>query len=126
MSNGYLQICKLLLNNMANSQLDAVSLASRIEQLEKRQNITAKYAVGVKRQLDELTEQFNVLQQHFNQLSASGNSLNVTDSTDAPTESATLDDAEVVTRFFERVEQQQSQEAIAPTANEQASASRQK
>jgi uncharacterized protein YjbI with pentapeptide repeats len=106
---------------MANSQLDAVSLASRIEQLEKRQNITAKYAVGVKRQLDELTEQFKMLQQHFNQLSASGNSFNGTSTTDAPTELATFDDAEVVTQFFEPIEQQQSQEAIAPTASEQTS-----
>ncbi len=52
---------------MTDLQLDVASLVSRIQQLEERQNSTAQYAVRVKRQLDELTEQFNDLQQRFSQ-----------------------------------------------------------
>ena len=61
---------------MANFQQDISSLIARIEQLEERQNITAKYAVNVKRQLDQLSEQFNELQQHFEQQSTLINGLN--------------------------------------------------
>jgi hypothetical protein len=50
---------------MDNSEQDLSYLSSKVEQLEQRQNITAKYAVGVKRQLDELIEKFNNLQQRF-------------------------------------------------------------
>ena len=44
---------------MADPELDLASLTSRIEQLEKQQETVAKYAVKIKRQLDNLTEQFN-------------------------------------------------------------------
>lgn len=44
---------------MSDPQPDLASLVSRIEKLEKRQYIVAKYAVRVKRRLDSLTEQFN-------------------------------------------------------------------
>jgi hypothetical protein len=37
---------------MADSDMDLASLMSKVEQIEERQNITAKYAVGVKRQLE--------------------------------------------------------------------------
>lgn len=100
---------------MVDPELDVASLVSKIEQLEKRQNLTAQYAIGVKHQLDELTEQFNTLQQHFNQLLSLSNSLNKADTTELTTEAATVDDAQVVKRFFERVDQQQSVDAIAST-----------
>lgn len=61
---------------MTESQQDILSLIARIEQLEERQNITAKYAVNVKRQLDKLTEQFNDLQQRFEPQPALSNGLN--------------------------------------------------
>jgi len=105
--------------HMTEPQLDVASLVSRIQQLEERQNSTAQYAVRVKRQLDELTEQFNDLQQRFSQLPSLSNSLNSVDTTNAPTESAVLDDADVVKQFFERVDQQERQEAIASTASSQ-------
>ena len=104
---------------MTDPQLDVASLVSRIQQLEERQNSTAQYAVRVKRQLDELTEQFNDLQQRFSQLPSLSNRLNSVDTTNAPTESAVLDDADVVKQFFERVDQQERQEAIASTASSQ-------
>ncbi|NER51128.1 MAG: pentapeptide repeat-containing protein, partial [Symploca sp. SIO1A3] len=44
---------------MADLEMDLASLVSRIEQIEERQEIVAKYTVKVKRQLDNLTEQFN-------------------------------------------------------------------
>ncbi len=59
-----------------NTETSLISFSSKIQQLEERQNITAKYAVGVKRQLDKLTEQFNDLQQRFEQQSALINGLN--------------------------------------------------
>lgn len=62
--------------NMADSEQDLASLISKIEQLEERQNITAKYSVGVKRQLDELTEKFNNRQHRFDQQAALSSDLN--------------------------------------------------
>lgn len=59
---------------MADSEKNLASLISKIEQIEERQNITAKYAVAVKRQLDELTEKFNNLQQRFEQQATLNNS----------------------------------------------------
>ena len=61
---------------MTDSEKDLASLISKIEQLEERQNITAKYAVRVKRQLDGLTEKFNNLQQRIEEQSALSNGLN--------------------------------------------------
>src|SRR5919202_2140182 len=61
---------------MDNSEQNLASLSSKVEQLEQRQNITAKYAVGVKRQLDELIGKFNSLQQRFEQQAALSNDLN--------------------------------------------------
>ncbi|HEY9295839.1 MAG TPA: pentapeptide repeat-containing protein, partial [Phormidium sp.] len=61
---------------MIEPEKDLMALISKIEQLEERQNITAKYAVGVKRQLDELTEKFNHLQQRFEQPSDLNKELN--------------------------------------------------
>ena len=66
---------------MADSDMDLASLMSKVEQIEERQNITAKYAVGVKRQLDELIEKFNNLQQRFEQRTALSNELNSAKST---------------------------------------------
>jgi hypothetical protein len=66
---------------MADFQQDISSLIAKIEQLEERQNITAKYAVNVKRQLDQLSEQFNELQQHFERQSTLINGLNSSKST---------------------------------------------
>src|SRR5687768_13642882 len=66
---------------MADSDRNLASLMSKVEQIEERQNITAKYAVGVKRQLDELIEKFNNLQQRFEQQVALSNDLNSTKST---------------------------------------------
>jgi uncharacterized protein YjbI with pentapeptide repeats len=61
---------------MLNSQQDISSLIAKFEQLEERQNITAKYAVGIKRELDELREKFNELQERFEQQLTLNNSLN--------------------------------------------------
>ncbi len=61
---------------MTQSGKNLAFLISKIERLDERQNITAKYAVGVKRQLDELTEKFNDLQQQFDQQVALSNHLN--------------------------------------------------
>jgi hypothetical protein len=40
---------------------------SKIEQLEERQNITAKYAVGVKRQLEKVQKELENLHQFIQQ-----------------------------------------------------------
>jgi hypothetical protein len=103
---------------MPDMELPLESLLSRISQLEERQNVVSKYMVGLKRQFDgmseelqqiePLKEQVAQLQQCFNQLPI----LDNVDTTDASTKSETIDDAEVVRRFFERVEQ--SEKAIAP------------
>jgi hypothetical protein len=95
---------------MPDTELALASLLSRISQLEKRQNIVSKYMVGLKHQFDGMTEELQQieplkeklleLQQRFNQLPSLINSLN---------------NAEVVKPIFEQVEQQQPQEAIAPT-----------
>jgi uncharacterized protein YjbI with pentapeptide repeats len=61
---------------MTNASQDLASLISKIDQLSERQNITAKYAVGVKRELDELIKKFNNLQQRFEQQSSLSNNLN--------------------------------------------------
>jgi arginine decarboxylase-like protein len=42
--------------NMADVEL--ASLVARIEQLENRQNVMARYATGIKRQVEKLTERF--------------------------------------------------------------------
>jgi hypothetical protein len=41
---------------MPDTELDIASLVSRISQLEERQNVVAKYMVGLKRQFDGMTE----------------------------------------------------------------------
>ena len=61
---------------MADAENDLASLASKMAQLEQRQDVTAKYAVGVKRQLDELMLEFKNLQQRLEKLPALSNSLN--------------------------------------------------
>jgi|SRR4028119_1246502 TolA-binding protein len=61
-----------------NTETSLISFSSKIQQLEERQNITAKYTVGVKRQLDELTGKFNELQQRFEKQLTLNNSLNGT------------------------------------------------
>ncbi|MEQ8385326.1 MAG: pentapeptide repeat-containing protein [Coleofasciculus sp. A1-SPW-01] len=48
---------------MADKEQDLASLVAKIEQLEERQIITANYLVGVKRQLNELTDKLEDLQQ---------------------------------------------------------------
>jgi uncharacterized protein YjbI with pentapeptide repeats/uncharacterized protein YdcH (DUF465 family) len=112
---------------MSDSQQDLASLISRISQLEERQNVSAKYMVGLKRQFDSLTQEFNTrpelqqiesfkseisaLQQHLQQLPTLSNGLD-TEIKDAPAEPEKLDDAEVVRRFTEPVEQQLRQEAL--------------
>jgi hypothetical protein len=66
---------------MAEAEKNLASLASKIAQLEERQNITAKYAVAVKRQLDELSTQFYNLQQCLEKppnLSISLNNVEIT------------------------------------------------
>jgi hypothetical protein len=52
-------VAKTILMNMSVSQVDLVSLVSRISLLEERQNLLAKYTVNVKRQLERLIERFN-------------------------------------------------------------------
>jgi uncharacterized protein YjbI with pentapeptide repeats len=61
---------------MVNQEQDLASLIAKFEQLEERQNITAKYAVKVKRQLDELTKKINSFQARFEQQSELSNDLN--------------------------------------------------
>lgn len=52
-------VAKTILMNMSVSQVDLVSLVSRISLLEERQNLLAKYTVNVKRHLERLIERFN-------------------------------------------------------------------
>jgi tetrahydromethanopterin S-methyltransferase subunit F len=86
---------------MTDSQPDIESLVSRIEQLEQRQNITAKYAVNVKRDLDELTEKFNKLQQYFEQQTELSNGLNAVKSNGLVSSAATI--TECVTDSAENI-----------------------
>lgn len=68
---------------MAEAEKDLASLSSKMAQLEERQNITAKYAVVVKRQLDELTQEFNNLQQRLEKPQILSNSLNDVETTNS-------------------------------------------
>ncbi len=118
--------------NSPNSQPTLESLASRISQLELEQDLRRKNIAWLKQYLDELKQEFNnrteleqieiiqkdiaslttqvaEVQQPLNRLSNISEDL---DNSDASTEEANLDDAEVVNRLFERVEQQESQIAL--------------
>jgi len=118
---------------MADPQLDLASLVSRLEQLEARQNVVSKYMVGLKRQFDGMSEglqqiehlkgQISELQQRFNQLPTLRNGLDNAETPNGAAESVNVDDAETGKPLFERVEQQQCEEAIAPTLTEQSSES---
>src|SRR5688572_25962435 len=81
--------------NMVDSDRNLASLISKVEQLEERQNITAKYAVGVKRQLDELMGKFNYLQQQFEQQAALINDLTIAKSTNGLVSNEAVDVASV-------------------------------
>jgi hypothetical protein len=110
---------------MPDTELDITSLLARISQLEERQNIVSKYMVGLKRQFDGMTEalqqieplreQVSELQQRFDQLPTLSNSLDDAETPNGAAESVSVDDAETVKQFFERVEQQQRQESPAST-----------
>jgi uncharacterized protein YjbI with pentapeptide repeats len=98
---------------MTDPQLDVASLVSRIKQLEERQNSTAQYAVRVKRQLDELTEQFNDLQQRFSQLPTLSNSLNSLSS--ANLDEANLANANLYRTYLRSQEEAASRLSISRT-----------
>jgi uncharacterized protein YjbI with pentapeptide repeats len=98
---------------MTDPQLDVASLVSRIQQLEERQNSTAQYAVRVKRQLDELTEQFNDLQQRFSQLPTLSNSLNSLSS--ANLDEANLANANLYRTYLRSQEEAASRLSISRT-----------
>ncbi|MEO8892929.1 MAG: hypothetical protein ABI417_15680, partial [Coleofasciculaceae cyanobacterium] len=90
---------------MAEAENNLASLASKIAQLEERQNITAKYAVAVKRQLDELSTQFNNLQQRLEKPLALSNSLNnveITNSVEAEEINAEVQQEEGIAVFSEQ------------------------
>jgi uncharacterized protein YjbI with pentapeptide repeats len=81
--------------------------------------------VGLKRQFDGMTqalqqieplrEQVSELQERFDQLPTFSNSLDDVETPNGVAESVSVDDAETVKQFFERVEQQQRQESLAST-----------
>ena len=121
--------------NISDRQMDLASLFSRIEQLEAEQNLCKQKVIWLKRYIDEFRKEFNTrpklqqieswqqaiaqlsalvaeLQQRLNHSPTLSNGLNNGVTTDAQTESANLDDAEVVKHFFEPVEQQQSSCAL--------------
>ncbi len=117
--------------NISDTQLDLASLFSRIEQLEAEQNLCKQNVIWLKRYIDEFRKEFNTrpelqqieswqqaiaqlstqvaeLQQRLNHSPILSKGLDNGVTTNAQTESANLDDAEVVKQFFEPVEQQQS------------------
>ncbi|MBD0346835.1 MAG: pentapeptide repeat-containing protein, partial [Coleofasciculus sp. Co-bin14] len=118
---------------MPDTELDLVSLVARIEQLEAQQNIFKKNLEWLKRQLDGITPevqqieslrgQMSELQQRFNQLPTSSNSLDNTEAANSAFESVNVDHDEIVKRFFERVDRQEHQDAIALTSIKQSSES---
>ena len=90
---------------MAEAENNLASLVSKMAQLEERQNITAKYAVAVKRQLDELSTQFNNLQQRLEKPPALSNSLNdleITNSVEAEEIDGEAQQEQCVTVFSEQ------------------------
>ena len=124
---------------MSDLEQNLAFLVSRISQLEERQNILSKYVIGLKRQLDVLTEQLNArpelqqiesfqgaltklseeltnLQQRLPQTLALSKSLERGTTSDTPNKSA-LEYSESVRLFVEqKIEQQQQQKEIAPPA----------
>ena len=116
--------------NISNSIQDLASLVSRVEQLEAEQNVWKDNTIWLKRYFDELKQEFKntpelqqiqsmhsaiaqlsaqvaELQQRLNHSPTLSNGLDNGVTTDAQTECANLDNAEVVKQFFERVEVQQ-------------------
>lgn len=113
--------------NISDSELDLVSLASRIEQIEEEQNLRKQNIAWLKRYFDEIKQEFNNrtelqqiqsmqealahltaqvadLQQHLNLSSNSSNGLNNNHTIDPSIKETIIDDTEIVKQFFERVE----------------------
>jgi hypothetical protein len=115
--------------NISDSELDLVSLASRIEQIEEEQNLRRQNIAWLKRYLDEIKQelnnrteiqQFQSMQeaialltaqvaelqqhQHLSLSSNLSNGLNNNDTTDASIEETNIDDTEIIKQFFEPVE----------------------
>lgn len=118
--------------NPSDSELNLASLLARISKIEKEQELRRKNITWLKQYFDELKKEFNNrpeleqiqamqqeilqlnsqvadLQQHLNQSFNLVNSLNDSENS---TDVKTLDDAEIVKQFFERVEKQQTQGAL--------------
>ncbi|MGA9379246.1 MAG: pentapeptide repeat-containing protein, partial [Phormidium sp.] len=116
---------------MNDQQLNLVSLFSRIEQLEQHILIVRKYATGLKRQLDCVTEMFNnrpelqeweFFKREFAELKKQQNIiLGLSDRTfnsqtlDSPPSNDPKEDAEIVKEFFARVDRQLQQDSLTPT-----------
>ncbi|MBD3559153.1 pentapeptide repeat-containing protein, partial [Planktothrix sp. FACHB-1355] len=123
---------------MAEQQIELASLLARLEQLEQEQTVVKKYVKGIKRELDKLTEQFNDrpelvrlessekeiadLQKRCDRLSNFISGDDDSKISDAVTNSATtrntgdnLDDGDRTILNIERLDEQISQESIAPT-----------
>ncbi|MEW5861391.1 MAG: hypothetical protein AB1861_29105 [Cyanobacteriota bacterium] len=122
---------------MSDLEQNLAFLVSRISQLEERQNILSKYVIGLKRQLDVLTEQLNArpelqqiesfqgaltklseeltnLQQRIPQTLALSKSLERGTTPNTPNKAA-FEYSESVRLFVEqKIEQQQHQKEIAP------------
>lgn len=115
--------------NTSDSELNLASLADRISQVEAEQNLRRKNIAWLKQYFDELKQEFNnrseldqiqtmqhkivqlttqvaELQQCLNLSSNMSEDLNEGENL---TEIKTIDDAEIVKEFFERVERQESQ-----------------
>ncbi|MBD2570299.1 pentapeptide repeat-containing protein [Anabaena lutea] len=116
--------------NTSDSELNLASLADRISQVEAEQNLRRKNIAWLKQYFDELKQEFNnrpeldqiqTMQQEIVQLTAQvaelQQCLNLSSNIMSEdlnegenlTEIKTIDDAEIVKQFFERVERQQSQ-----------------
>ncbi|MHC5726824.1 MAG: pentapeptide repeat-containing protein, partial [Nostoc sp.] len=118
--------------NISDSELDLVSLASRIEQIEEEQNLRKQNIAWLKRYFDEIKQEFNNrtelqqiqsmqealahltaqvadLQQHLNLSSNLSNGLNNNHTIDASIKETIIDDTEIVKQFVESVEKPEKQ-----------------
>lgn len=83
---------------MVTEQLDLASLASRISQLEQQQVVLKKYVVGLKRQIDDINQRFNIKYDNLQASKASKISITAN--------SENLSDIDSINQAIERLNQQ--------------------
>lgn len=83
---------------MVTEQLDLASLASRISQLEQQQVVLKKYVVGLKRQIDDINQRFNIKYDNLQASKASKISITAN--------SENLSDIDRINQAIERLNQQ--------------------